>query len=142
MTEPLIIRSADDGARLEIFMLAEGESANRVDYFGVSLSSAGLRAETRIYKFDYPYGANTLAEFFSDVSANWRGWEGEKVWVSIEYDFKLTCISDSLGHVFMTVLLDSDAGGSHNWQVKYDLTLEAGQLDAIARDVKRFLAVK
>jgi hypothetical protein len=84
------------------------------------------------------YTPHDLADFFEDLAVNWKGWEGVKDWASIEEDFALTCKSDNLGHVAMEVTLKSGLY-EDDWCVKAVIYMDAGQLDAIASGIRRFL---
>jgi hypothetical protein len=109
-----------------------------LDYLIVTLKSEALSASARIYNYHYAHGVAGLAQFFDEIAANWRGWPGAKRWESIEGDFKLACSSDSLGHIEIIVELGSWVTDPVGWYVRYALTVEAGQLDALSENMRRF----
>jgi hypothetical protein len=84
---------------------------------------------------------NRWADFFEDLSMNWRGWKGIKKVESIEGDLILQASSDSLGHISIRTELRADQGGS-DWLVAGTLVLEAGALDTIAKSAKKFFNYK
>jgi hypothetical protein len=86
-------------------------------------------------------GPNRWAEYFEDLSKNWRGWKGEKEIESTEGDLILKATSDSLGHISVRIELRADQGGA-DWLVTGTLVLEAGALDMIAKSAKRFFNYK
>lgn len=121
----LRIKSARDSARLEL---------SRV-------SSESIRAIFKSPVFDaaiaqvWLLSAEDPAAFFDDLASHWRGWKGEKSWASLEgqLSFRATC--DSLGHIQLRVRLRDDFGRAE-WTVEGTLELEAGQLEALARDAQ------
>lgn len=89
----------------------------------------------------YIYEPYDLAAFFDDLAANWKGWEGEKQWHSVEHDFALNCTSNGVGHVAMSLTLKSGPY-EDDWSVKAVIHIDAGQLEEIALKVKGLLHVK
>ena len=71
--------------------------------------------------------------FFQSLATSWRGWSGAQNWESLERQLVLSATHDSLGHVSLRVRLHESPGIS-DWIVEGTLELEAGQLEAIARD--------
>ena len=104
------------------------------DEWPVVLSGPGLTARHRAYAYR-PHGG--FARMFEEMAAAWRGWEGEKVWRSLESELSLVCTHDGLGHVTIMVRLQMDLGAE--WSAEGTLVLEAGQLDALARAAAEFL---
>ena len=107
-----------------------------VEYFVVTLRLEGLRASLRVYG----YGAEAVVGAFDAMARDWRGWTGMKEWHSVEGDFGLEATHDRLGHIALTVLLRSEA--APRWQAEGELTLEAGALDRLAADARRFFRVE
>lgn len=104
------------------------------DEWPVVLSGPGLTARHRVYAYR-PHGG--FDRMFEEMAAAWRGWEGEKVWRSLESELSLVCTHDGLGHVTIMVRLQMDLGAE--WSAEGTLVLEAGQLDALARAAAEFL---
>lgn len=105
----------------------------------VILQARGLNASTKIYNYHYAHGTQGFTSLFEDLAKNWRGWAGDKRWESIEGDLKLSCSSDSVGHIEILIELSSVVSNPvDGWDVRGTLVVEAGQLESIAMDVKRF----
>jgi hypothetical protein len=132
----VIIKDSKCSDELE---LSEREGLQRTDgseYFRVTIRGNGLTASARVYAFE-PTGG--LEQFLKEIAANWRGWEGEKIWTSLEGELRLGCTSDSLGHIAIEVTLhEAGAGG---WSARDVFHVDAGQLEQIALDVKRFFTL-
>lgn len=77
--------------------------ANGSEHYLVSLNKQNFQVQQRVYAFDP--ANNGLAKFFGELAACWRGWNGPKVWNSLENEFSLTCDHDGLGHVTMDASL-------------------------------------
>jgi hypothetical protein len=121
--------------------LSEQEGLRRPDgseYYRVTISGQGLLASLQVYAFD-PHGS--LDQFFAALVANWRGWKGEKKWASLEGEFSLVCTSDSVGRVAIEVILNSRLGGD-GWSAQNIIHVDAGQLEQIALDAKKFFALQ
>jgi primase-polymerase (primpol)-like protein len=72
------------------------------------------------------------------MASEWRGWAGEKTWATLEGEFELTATADSLGHIRLGFFLrPADTG--FNWELRGALELDAGQLEAIAHEIKAAL---
>jgi hypothetical protein len=116
--------------------LSEREGLRRTDgseYFRVAIRSHNLSASIQVYAWN-PFGSR-LEQFFEDVAANWRGWDGEKKWTSLEGELSLVCTSDSLGHIAIEVTLYD------GWSVRHVFYVDAGQLEQLASDIKNFFAI-
>lgn len=121
------IKSSSSDAVLE-FGRVEG------DYFEVSLRSSSHSAAKRVCCYTDPEGVATL---FDDAAANWRGWSGAKCWDSIEGELSLQLTADHTGHVTLAVVINHDLCGPDSWRVESQLSLEAGQLEQLAKDGRR-----
>jgi Family of unknown function (DUF6228) len=88
----------------------------------------------------YLYQSHDLMEFFEDLARHWKGWEGEKRWCSIEKDFVLSATSDSVGHISLGVSLRSGPY-DEDWTVETAITIDSGQLEKVAGEMKRFLHI-
>jgi len=104
------------------------------DYFRVSVIAHDHSATRRVYA--YTDGAG-IARLFADAAREWKGWNGVKVWESLEGELRIELSIDRLGHVIVAVQLRSDPGGSDRWQLDAELGLDAGQLDGVARGADR-----
>lgn len=104
------------------------------DYFRVSVIARDHSATRTVYAYtDGP----RIAAMFAEAAREWRGWNGAKVWESIEGELRLELSMDRLGHVTLAVRMRSEPAGPDEWQLEADIGLEAGQLDRIAREAHR-----
>ena len=132
MNDSVIINSAKDGTRLTFSDVTD-------DAFTVTIEGVNFSGNVIVpsYHSGFP---NPL---FDEFAAEWRGWEGEKKWSSLEGELHLTATSDKLGHVFLSVTLGVDFGWRNEWKLKTKLVLEAGQLELLAKSMnKLFSAAK
>jgi hypothetical protein len=99
--------------------------------FLVEVKGYGLRTEARASS----YMAPDLDSFFASLAGDWKGWKGERTWATLEGEFQFTATTDSLGHVRLGYFLRPPQTG-FNWELRGALELEAGQLEAIAKEAK------
>lgn len=83
------------------------------------------------------------ARLFRDAARHWKGWKGSKRWVSSKGELGLELTTDRLGHVQVGIQVGSDFygadyGGPDPWRLTTQITLEAGQLKTVARQMKWF----
>jgi hypothetical protein len=122
----VIIKSANTEAKLEF-----SEVGN--EYCTVTFSSVSLSASHRVWF--YTGDCERLVSLFMEMAENWTGWEGAKTWAAVEADFNLSCTSDKLGHIALAVeLVGRDA--PELWSAKFNVEVEAGQLEKIANEMK------
>jgi hypothetical protein len=129
MASEFTIRSGEDGASLALRWETK-------DDWSAVLSGPGASARGLVYAYD-PRGEGGLRSLFASMARNWRGWEGKKEWESLEGELSLTCTSDPLGHIEVVVHLISDR--NRNWRTTGRLTVEAGQLEDLARAAAAFV---
>jgi hypothetical protein len=129
-----LVESVHGGTRLE-FSGSVPRAAGPYEGYAVEvrLSGGGVSAGDLVHD----HLAYRWAEFFQSMAVDWRGWEGERVIESLEYQLKLTCTADGRGHVALRVELRGDPLSS-NWRAAETLHLEAGQLDDLARRAKEY----
>ena len=105
------------------------------DYFHAELTNPKFQGAIRIWGFlDHSLG---LAELFEWMAVNWQVWKDKKEWTSIEGDLHIAVTADTLGHVFMTVELNNQTS-ANPFLLKTTLILEAGQLEGLAKEARRF----
>jgi Family of unknown function (DUF6228) len=120
------IASANTGTKLEFLDVGN-------EYFTVEFSSPSLSAFHRVWM--YAGDGERLASLFEEMAENWKGWEGVKIWDAIEGDFSLSCTGDKLGHITIKVKLVG-RNPPQLWSVEFDMEIEAGQLETIAKETK------
>ena len=115
------------------------------DVLRATVVAQGLRAELDVWAFSATDVGVTafgdLVRFFESMEEDWRGWAGERAWLSLEGELTLT--ARHLGStVVVAVELHSflhPADG--NWQASLEIRVDAGaQLSAIAGDLRALVA--
>jgi Family of unknown function (DUF6228) len=104
------------------------------DYFSVAILAHDHSAARRVCAYTDAHG---IVRVFAEAARDWKGWDGPKAWESLEREFRMELTMDRLGHVALGVRIRSDPGGPDPWEHHAELAMEAGQLEAIARDAKR-----
>lgn len=106
---------------------------SEVEYFTATFMAYGLQATSRVYAFM----SQGLAELIALMAIEWKGWSGERDWESLEHDLRLSFSHDGLGHIRVAVELRDAA--VPEWIVKAWTSIDAGDLDTLAKRAKRFL---
>ena len=103
----------------------------------VCLRVPGLEASSRV-SAHYASEFDDLVTFFRQLAADWRGWDGERTYESLEYDLRLTATHD--GYVRLAVQLWQQAG-RQGWSVAAVISLEPGEeMTRVAEDVAALLS--
>lgn len=92
---------------------------------------------TDVYAFD-PFDVN-LVRFFEDLAENWKGFDGEKKWSSLEGEFGLDCTSDNLGHFALEATIRNNEDTRY---ARKTIFIESGQLENISLEAKDFFNTK
>jgi hypothetical protein len=131
----VIIKCCKNSGELE-FSEKEGLTQTAgSEYFRVTVRRNVLWASSKVYIFD-PFDY-TLKKFFDGLVENWKGFDGEKVWTSLEGELTLKCTSDKLGHFAIKSTIRNNVGMcSIN-----TIYVESGQLEKIAAEVEKFFDV-
>ena len=114
------IASANPAAKLNFSRLDK-------DHALVSFSGRELQVATRVYVPDF-HGMETMVEVFKAMAENWKGWDGEMRWASLEGEFGLVATSSTLGHVTLQLSFREHSGPNH-WSADIKLTLEPMQVE-------------
>jgi len=91
--------------------------------FKVHIADEGLTATTMVRSMET---ANGLAAFVGSLVADWKGWNGERKWESIEHDMGLTASHDGLGTITLRVEVRSDPYPTR-WTASTTVRLAAGE---------------
>ena len=92
---------------------------------------------SRVVQGSYSGGFDGLAAFFVGLADDWRGWEGERVYESLEHDLRFIAEHDGRVRLKVRLWQSSDPNG---WSVETRLTLEPGEeLARVAEDLTRFV---
>lgn len=122
---------AERGRNLRLTRTQARDSAHGSS-FGARLSIPEGAVETDVYEH-----RELLAEYFADLAANWRGWEGAKEYASLEGQLSLAATHDGLGTVTMKVELRQP--WPPDWSFVAELAFGSGaHLQRIANDVAAF----
>ena len=129
----MIIKCCENDGELE-FSKKEGLflSAGK-EYFRVTIRSKHLISFTDVYAFD-PFDSN-LVRFFENLAENWKGFDGEKKWSSLEGEFSLDCTSDNLGHFALEATIRNNEDTRY---ARKTIFIESGQLENISLEAKDF----
>jgi hypothetical protein len=133
MVEEVIIKSSRSAGELRFSEPKPPSSSHVVEYCRITLKGRDIATcSARVYD---PAG---VAALFDDMATDWRGWEGEQQWSSVEDDFTLSCETDARGVVAMTATLK---GPYHEgeWCVQAVIHVGASRLEELAGKVKQFM---
>lgn len=131
----MFIHGEVNGASIEISERDGLAKHDGSEYYRITLREDDFEATRKVYAFDPT--DNPLPKFFQTLASNWRGWDGQMKWTSLEGDFELSCLHDRVGHIATTARLHSNLGG-HGWTAEIRFDLPAGELEEIANELKRF----
>lgn len=80
-----------------------------------------------------------LDALFQGLGADWRGFEGERSWVSLDADFSIICVHDGLRRVRMRVAMRDHL---HGWEIELPIDVELGRLEQLKQDSQVFFSVQ
>lgn len=90
--------------------------------------SIDLDAESRLLDGD------NITAFFAKISNDWKGWEDELVFETLDRNFFIVATHDGLGHIQFIVKLVCGT----RWTASVNITLTPAQLSQIVLDAKLF----
>lgn len=103
------------------------------DSFSIAVVAHDHAASRRAHAYTDALG---VVRLFEDAARDWKGWEGGKVWESLDGELRLELSADRRGHISLCVQIRCTPGGRDPWQLEAEVTLDAGQLDDIAARAK------
>lgn len=124
------IKSSESDASLEI-------TDFRGEYFKVTLRSSSHFAARDVYAYTDAQG---IASLFREAAEQWRGWSGSKKWSSIEGEFVIELKADNKGHISLTAQISHDIGNADPWKLESTISIEAGQLEDLARQAHQYFS--
>jgi Family of unknown function (DUF6228) len=132
--DSFVIQSASGSGALEFFERTPADTRLPLERYKVKLTDQDLHAIGRVYD---GHADSNPAPLFAQMAANWKGWQGQYAWESLEGELCLRCTQDRAGHVSIRVELRSGPT-ERDWVVETTIVTEAGQLDGLAEGVERF----
>lgn len=123
----VVIKSADTAAQLVLSNI-EG------DYFTASYKSPDIFVSRRVWGYT---DCELLVDLFLYMAKEWKGWDGEINWVSIEQELSVTCTSDQKGHIAVKLKF-SQYEGAEPWEAQVILNLESGLMEKASKDINKF----
>jgi Family of unknown function (DUF6228) len=104
-------------------------------YVTVRLQVPDLQASLRV-SAHYATGFDDLVAFFRALASDWRGWQEERTYESLDHDLRLTATHD--GHVDLTAQLRKEPD---EWSVTTAFRLDPGEeMTRAAEDVAALLS--
>jgi hypothetical protein len=102
----------------------------------VEIADSGLRASIAV-SANHTVQFDDLVEFFAELERQWQGWGGDRVYESLEGEFRITA-----SHLGSRIRLVVELGEvmPDEWRAQVTLTVDAGeQLRAAAVDLAALL---
>jgi hypothetical protein len=90
----------------------------------VALIGEDLRAEKAVWPH-YATGFEDLAEFFDTMVEQWRGWDGDIAYESLEHDLRIS--ARHLGSRIELRVVLAQTARPDGWTVSASFTLDAGE---------------
>jgi Family of unknown function (DUF6228) len=97
------------------------------------LTGAGLDA-THIAP-EAGWEQQSLADYLSALDADWRGWDGERTWQSMEQELHLAATHDKRNTVVVRVTMED--GAPPRWRCESELELDPGAFRAAATAARK-----
>ncbi|MFD0635418.1 DUF6228 family protein [Catenulispora yoronensis] len=135
-SEEIVIRCQEDrSTRVRLFdPVGQGEDELA---FGIEVQAEGLHARLEHVEV-HAWQSEFLSTFLAGLAADFRGWDGERLWHTNHLTLSATFRSG--GHVRLLWTLRYSSGMPESWQVSAATWLEAGeQLTEVAEQAREFL---
>lgn len=82
-----------------------------------------------------------LTTFLDELVADYRGWDGERSWHTMDRDLAVSAVFRSGGYVGLTWTLRPWGSAAGDWSTSVTTWLEAGeQMSSFTSDLRHFLA--
>ncbi|GGZ09614.1 DUF6228 family protein [Streptomyces nitrosporeus] len=132
------VRCQDNASVGVTFCDRSGFDADFVHY-AVELRAPGLTA--RVDEIVAWLRDSGLSTFLEGLAADYRGWDGERIWRTDDGDLAVTAVFRSGGYVGLTWSLRPWPQAAGGWSASVTTWLEGGeQMSSLAADVRCFLA--
>lgn len=103
------------------------------EYIWVKFAGDGVAITSKPYLYT---DQQDLLLFFESLSKDWKGWSGERSWISVEGDFEFTAIHDGVGAVKLGFSLNSPPTGEKEWRFSGSVKVELGSIEQLVKDLK------
>ncbi len=131
------IESASGEGLLEFFERTPRDPSKPLERFKVKVIEQDLYAVVRVYASLESVDEPSPTTLFALMASQWRGWQGEMAWGSLEEELSLRCSFHKSGQVPIQVRIRSGSSKG-DWSVEALIQTEAGQLETIARQASDF----
>ncbi|MFI6944291.1 DUF6228 family protein [Streptomyces sp. NPDC050418] len=134
----LVVHCQDDTSVSVTFDNRSSFDADAVHY-ALALHAPGLTARAAeivawIWDAD-------LVTFLEELAADYRGWNGDRSWQTLDRDLTVTAVFRSGGHVGLTWSIRPWRQAAGGWSASVTTWIEAGeQMASMAADIRHFLA--
>ncbi|MBL6279770.1 hypothetical protein JMF97_26805 [Micromonospora fiedleri] len=138
MNAPLIIGYPPAGSTWVLHPPEDPWGEGYVVVMQVELHDQGLTARRGV-DLAWPTHAQEpdLVIFFEQLADDWRGWEGERSWRSLDATMRITARHDGKGHVSLGGTLRQDSYSPDGWLARVFITVEAGeQMTSLVADLR------
>ena len=108
------------------------------DHFDAEISGDSISAKKKVWGHT---DTRLLIDLFESLAKDWKGWEGERQWASIEGDLRLTATCDRWGHIQIEVYFHNN-DPDDDWALSAPIFVDAGSLDLLAKEAKGFFSQK
>jgi len=127
-----VLKDVESDAELSLSHFQETPDSERL--FTCRAAFRCLGAEVACDIEDYEAG--NWSTYFDEIATNRNGWSGEMRSRTYQDSLSITATADRLGHIVLAVALRTAVPPV--WAFEASITLESGQLDAIASQAKAF----
>ena len=109
--------------------------------FTAEVGQPGLTAATYVDLQEDPGSREALARYFDELARYWRGWSGTRSVVI--HSLHLSCTHERIANATLRIALFRDPWSENTgWCVdRCEVSIELGNLERIAEDVRAFLRV-
>lgn len=114
------------------------DSSGRLESYVIELEALNFHAKTRV---ENPGYGQPPSQFFEELAASWKGWEGIKNWFAMDRELELEARNDRIGHVTLTVTIP-DTASQGQWCARVAVMIEAGQLERLSAEARAFFACR
>ncbi|MFI7284727.1 DUF6228 family protein [Micromonospora chersina] len=141
MSDPLVVRYPPAEGTWVLHPPVDPWGDGYVAVMQVELYDDGLSARGEV-KLSLPAQAEEpdLVAFLQGLTDDWRGWDGERRWRSLDGKLTITARHDGKGHVSLGGTLQQDSLAPDAWLARVSISVEAGeQMSSLVADLRSHL---